>query len=296
MDSATFHEIFAHFIGDKEQDGKRDQQEPYVRADAGKRQGSLHGCLSGLSSVPPPSAQGHEEGDGILQALGLRLEITDPRLMVLSVRNENLQVIDDAGLIIRLDEPERFLGRFERLGLGVQGFGVMFQCPQGIGNLGKSTEDGLAVGGQRLLVPFKGRLSLEPQRPAMEQGGSNVRTQAPEIAAALEEAIHRRVVLPVGAIQRKARKQCGSGYADFRAGAVQLRLGGKNIGALAHQFRREGYRQLTGKRKVGQINVWRSPFRGCTTDQGGKEVLGLAELLLQGREQRLKRGQLTPQG
>jgi hypothetical protein len=64
-----------------------------------------------------------------LQALGLGLEIPDPRLLVLPVRSENLQVIGDAGLIIGLDEPERFPGRFERLGLGLQGFGVMFQRP-----------------------------------------------------------------------------------------------------------------------------------------------------------------------
>ena len=84
--------------------------------------------------------------------------------MVLSIRDEDLQIIYDAGLIICLDKPERFLSCFERLRLGVQGFGVMFQCPQGIGNLGKSAESiRLAVGGERMLVSFNGRLSLKPQ-------------------------------------------------------------------------------------------------------------------------------------
>ncbi len=40
-------------------------------------------------------------------------------------------------------------------------------------------------------------------------------------------------------------KQGGRGHADLGAGAVQLGLGGENVGPAAHQFRGEGDRQFT---------------------------------------------------
>ena len=52
--------------------------------------------------IPPPAAQRNKKGDGILVALGLRLEIAYPRLVILVICDKNLQVVGDTRLIIRL--------------------------------------------------------------------------------------------------------------------------------------------------------------------------------------------------
>ena len=163
-----------------------------------------------------------------MQALGLCLETTDPRLIIVSIFDKHLQIIDDA-------------------------------C----------------------LLSFKGRLSIKRQSPAMGQGGSNIRPQSPEVLKDVKEGVHLRFVLPAGAIQRKARLRC---YVCFFAAVMEFRLGGKDIGALAIKLRRQSYRKHAGKLKVRRTDSWLSPFRVCVTDQAGKKVIGLSELLLQGRE------------
>ena len=64
--------------------------------------------------------------------------------------------------------------------------GIIFQCPQDISNLGKRTEHGLMIVGQRLIVRLDSSPLFGPQRPAVEQGSGYVSAKTPETAVALE--------------------------------------------------------------------------------------------------------------
>ena len=105
-------------------------------------------CLGQILCSPlPSSTQGDKKGDRILKALGQCLEIADLGLMVLPVCDEHLHIVGDASLVICLYQPQRSPCRLERLRLRLQSLGIVFECPQGISNLGKSAEDGLPIVG-----------------------------------------------------------------------------------------------------------------------------------------------------
>ena len=70
---------------------------------------------------------------------------------------------------------------------------------------------------------------------------------------------------------------------------MELSLGGENVRALAHEFRRQRYGQFNGERNIRKPDFGLCPFRRGTACQNGKQVLGLAEgtvksRLLRGRE------------
>ena len=54
--------------------------------------------------VPPSTAEGHVEGDCVLEPLGDRLDVPDLRLQILLVGDEHLQVRRDPRLVVRLNE------------------------------------------------------------------------------------------------------------------------------------------------------------------------------------------------
>jgi hypothetical protein len=84
---------------------------------------------------PPAAAQGDVEGGGILEAEGLGLDHADSGLLVLVGRSEDLEVVDQAGLLVGLDELQGLGGGVEGLGLSLEGFGVIFQRPEAVGHL-----------------------------------------------------------------------------------------------------------------------------------------------------------------
>ena len=53
---------------------------------------------------PPAAAQGDVEGGGILEAEGPGLDNADSGLLVLVIGGEDLEVVDQAGLVVGLDE------------------------------------------------------------------------------------------------------------------------------------------------------------------------------------------------
>ena len=60
---------------------------------------------------------------------------------------------------------------------------------------------------------------------------------------------------------------------------MELGLSRKNIRTLPNELRGQRYRQLAGQCQIRQFDLLRSPLRRCAAYQGGKQVLGLAELL-----------------
>jgi|GEM_PF-2491385 len=100
-----------------------------------------------LLRAPPASAQGYKQRRGVLQALCPGLYIIDPGLVVLGVGDEDLHVVGGAGLEVDLNQLQRLRCAFDRMRLGKQSPGVMFQRPQDVRNLLKSTENGLPVAG-----------------------------------------------------------------------------------------------------------------------------------------------------
>ena len=69
--------------------------------------GSRRDCGAGC---PPAAAQGDVEGGGILEAEGPGLDHADPGLLVLIIGGEDLEVVDQAGLVVGFDELQG-LGR-----------------------------------------------------------------------------------------------------------------------------------------------------------------------------------------
>ncbi len=89
-------------------------------------------------AVPPASAESYERCGGILKPLPNSLDVTQSRLLVLIVGDQDLEIIDGAGLIICLDQMQLFSCCVQRPRLRAESLGVMLQCVQRIRNLGKS--------------------------------------------------------------------------------------------------------------------------------------------------------------
>lgn len=122
----------------------------------------------------PPAAESHEKPDSVLNPLGLGLQIAYLRLIIEVVRRENLQIINSACPVIHLNQAKRFVSGIERPRLSAQRFSVMLQRPESICNLGKCTENGLAINGKRLVVGFNSCLFPVLQAPSMKNGSKNV--------------------------------------------------------------------------------------------------------------------------
>jgi hypothetical protein len=114
-----------------------------------------------LFGIPPATTQGNKKGNCILKTLGHCLQIADLCLMVPTIHDKNLYVVDKASLVICLYQTQRSLSRMKRFGLGMQSLSVVFECPQSIGNLGKGAKDALTIVGQGLLIVFNGRFPLK---------------------------------------------------------------------------------------------------------------------------------------
>lgn len=75
--------------------------EPSIKTSCETTTGSQT-ALDFFLCIPRTATQRNKKGDGILVALGLRLEIADPRLVKLVICDKNLQVIGNSRLIICL--------------------------------------------------------------------------------------------------------------------------------------------------------------------------------------------------
>ena len=113
--------------------------------------------------VPPAAAEGDEQGHGVLMALCDGLQIGDGGLVVLHVGRQDVQVSDQPGAVVGLQQAQCFAGGALRVGLRLQCLGVMLQRLQGIGDLRERIEHRLPIIRLRLLIGFDGRLAAVPQ-------------------------------------------------------------------------------------------------------------------------------------
>ncbi len=142
--------------------------------------------------VPPAAAQRHEQRDRILVALCPRFEVADLRLIKLPIGDQHLGVVDEAGLVIRLDEVQRPGRGVDSAVLRRERRGVMFKGAQGIGNLLKGAQNRLAIAGSGFPEPGDRSLALEPQRTALEDRLRDIGAEIPEIPVLREEVVGRR--------------------------------------------------------------------------------------------------------
>ena len=113
--------------------------------------------------------------------------------------------------------------------------------------------------------------------------GRDIRTDAPEAGARLEQLIHRqRGTAGIGA-QHDIGQAVGDGDADLCAGRMHVGFGLEHVRALRHQRRRQAYRQLLRQLQFGEIE---GCIRGLARElahQHSEQVALLRQLLEQRR-------------
>ena len=91
--------------------------------------------------IPPAPAQGDQQRGVILETQRLGLDIAEPGLLVLVIRGQDLQIVDQPGLIVGLHQLQGLRGRGQRRGLGLQRLRVVFHRPKRVGHLLEGADD-----------------------------------------------------------------------------------------------------------------------------------------------------------
>ena len=176
--------------------------------------------------------------------------------------------------------------------LGLHGFRIQLKRGKHIGDIGKSIEDGAAILRGTPVEHVIGGALLGPQCTAPEYGRGESGKDAPARIGAIEEIAELTGVVVEAAGNRELRKEVRRSDADLCARIMQQCFGGTDVRALLDEFGGQAERQIRGQLKIGKLEIGHLIFRRESAGQNRDGVARLLQLLLNGRQAGLCRGQL----
>ena len=137
--------------------------------------------------VPPPAAQGDEELGGVQKALCFGPCISQPRLLICPLGNNQLQNIRFSGCIAEPLEGQGCACGVEKLARGGDQLRVVRKGLEAVGDLLERLQNRLLIGCQRCLVSIDGGALLSLERAAVKNRCGNTGGQTPEPVDLIEE-------------------------------------------------------------------------------------------------------------
>src|SRR5882724_5388069 len=239
-------------------------------------------------ALPPAAAQRLEERRGVRVARSLRLNKTDPCLLVLPLRVEERELARRA----ELELLGRHVEAFARSGLGIrlrlERDRVELQSKQHVGDVLERAEHGLLVLCEGLVVSSFcaafSRLELPGVENRLEQAGADV----PDHVARIKQVGGGRRGHAVAAAQRQLREHERLRDTDARIGLMKDRFCRPDVRPLAHEIRGQTQWQVLRQLERRKIELGQARFPRKLADEDRELIAGLPERFLQRRQIRAR--------